>query len=701
MGKLKEIDLKRPHQEKVYRFACKELGQRNGGIVMADGVGLGKTYEALASVASLLARKQHGKIKKTQQFKVLIIVPPGLVSKWAEELDKFPEKYLKGWKSPSTKGVVETFRDVVILSRSRHLEKKKRTLRYGKGVMPSGIYIMNSNLLSREGKKVTAFRRTNWDAIVIDEAHHLNVNILKEILASKNTAIFLLTATPFQLSPREMKDVLTATYGGLGIEAAYKEAGRLYNKDFFVGYRKSLNNYFQSGLMKDVKDAERLRPTVSHILRHRIIRNKKQDNRLYHLVNESGNAKPLHSSPFSLDDSEIDRLFREKGIIGIDKQFAQNYLRIRSRISASSSRKKQTFTAVALRQLLSSWGQFKNSASGKFAEDLEINSSHPKVDALVKLVSNLVNREIKLSKTQGFIGKILIFTTYVGAERGTEVPSGDKIYGTARVLKEKIRKEVNKLFGHSGKTVKQKKEKARNKLFQIISKYGVNLKPDERKYIKNTVSQLVGSRVASHLLLANEHILKKEAVQLKHLLKRVESTENIAKNIDEEKRLRQYARRELRVNQIIKRYSTRQLVARYDGAIRQEEKDRHLHGFNSPFAPLVLIASSVGQEGIDLQKYCHHVIHYDLEWNPAKLEQREGRVDREGRETKCPINVYFLICRSTYDERMFHVMVNRQRWHRVLLGNRTALDRTPDRDVEASASEATIRKLCLNLEPRL
>ena len=61
-------------------------------------------------------------------------------------------------------------------------------------------------------------------------------------------------------------------------------------------------------------------------------------------------------------------------------------------------------------------------------------------------------------------------------------------------------------------------------------------------------------------------------------------------------------------------------------------------------------------------------------WNPAKLEQREGRVDRYGREAAGPVNVYFLICRDTYDERVLHVMVNRMRWQsQILLPSRIAL----------------------------
>ena len=86
MAKVKEIPLGRPHQVAVCRTARKELRRRPGGIVLADGVGLGKTYEALGTIASYLAQQQHGRIRMQRKFKVLCLVPPGLVTKWADEL---------------------------------------------------------------------------------------------------------------------------------------------------------------------------------------------------------------------------------------------------------------------------------------------------------------------------------------------------------------------------------------------------------------------------------------------------------------------------------------------------------------------------------------------------------------------------------------------------------------------------------------
>jgi superfamily II DNA or RNA helicase len=44
----------------------------------------------------------------------------------------------------------------------------------------------------------------------------------------------------------------------------------------------------------------------------------------------------------------------------------------------------------------------------------------------------------------------------------------------------------------------------------------------------------------------------------------------------------------------------------------------------------ILLATDSASEGIDLQRHCHRVVHYDIPFNPNRLEQRIGRVDRHG-----------------------------------------------------------------------
>src|SRR5699024_2098641 len=50
----------------------------------------------------------------------------------------------------------------------------------------------------------------------------------------------------------------------------------------------------------------------------------------------------------------------------------------------------------------------------------------------------------------------------------------------------------------------------------------------------------------------------------------------------------------------------------------------------------VLIATEAGGEGINLQ-FCHHIINYDLPWNPMRLEQRIGRIHRYGQKNNMHI----------------------------------------------------------------
>lgn len=44
----------------------------------------------------------------------------------------------------------------------------------------------------------------------------------------------------------------------------------------------------------------------------------------------------------------------------------------------------------------------------------------------------------------------------------------------------------------------------------------------------------------------------------------------------------------------------------------------------------ILLATDAASEGIDLQRYCHRLIHMEIPWNPNRLEQRNGRIDRHG-----------------------------------------------------------------------
>lgn len=55
----------------------------------------------------------------------------------------------------------------------------------------------------------------------------------------------------------------------------------------------------------------------------------------------------------------------------------------------------------------------------------------------------------------------------------------------------------------------------------------------------------------------------------------------------------------------------------------------------------VLLATDAAGEGIDLQAYCHRLVNFDIPFNPSRLEQRIGRIDRYG-QTKEPQVFHFV-----------------------------------------------------------
>lgn len=85
----------------------------------------------------------------------------------------------------------------------------------------------------------------------------------------------------------------------------------------------------------------------------------------------------------------------------------------------------------------------------------------------------------------------------------------------------------------------------------------------------------------------------------------------------------------------------RRLIARYPevGVVRvlfgtgmeRVDRDAIIDAFNDPDDSVrVLIATDTASEGLNLQETARYVLHYDVPWNPSRLEQRNGRLDRKG-----------------------------------------------------------------------
>jgi superfamily II DNA or RNA helicase len=56
----------------------------------------------------------------------------------------------------------------------------------------------------------------------------------------------------------------------------------------------------------------------------------------------------------------------------------------------------------------------------------------------------------------------------------------------------------------------------------------------------------------------------------------------------------------------------------------------------------ILLATDAASEGINLQNHCHRLLHWEIPWNPNRLEQRNGRIDRHGQPAP-EVNVYHFV----------------------------------------------------------
>ncbi len=81
----------------------------------------------------------------------------------------------------------------------------------------------------------------------------------------------------------------------------------------------------------------------------------------------------------------------------------------------------------------------------------------------------------------------------------------------------------------------------------------------------------------------------------------------------------------------------------------------------------ILLSSEVGSEGLDFQ-YAHIVVNYDLPWNPMRVEQRIGRVDRIGQQSE-KILVYSLLLKGTVDDVIYQKLLGKIGVFRDSLGD--------------------------------
>jgi len=191
-----------PHQVRVADTIVKRFPER---FMLCDEVGLGKTIEAGLAIRQLLL---SGAVRR-----VLILVPKSVLVQWQEELY---EKFVLNFPRYDGHKFCDVFnREVPAMACDNPWDAHP-------------IMLASSHLAKRRERQQELLAAKDWDLVVIDEAHHarrkdfLNTDLFRpnrllELLrgperrpglCDKTRGLLLLTATPMQIDPREVFDLL-------------------------------------------------------------------------------------------------------------------------------------------------------------------------------------------------------------------------------------------------------------------------------------------------------------------------------------------------------------------------------------------------------------------------------------------------------------------------------------------------------------
>lgn len=92
------------------------------------------------------------------------------------------------------------------------------------------------------------------------------------------------------------------------------------------------------------------------------------------------------------------------------------------------------------------------------------------------------------------------------------------------------------------------------------------------------------------------------------------------------------------------------------GGLSPKQRQARIARFHEPSCR-ILLATDAASEGLNLQRHCRRLYHVELPWNPNRLEQRNGRIDRHG-QTRPPI-IRYLFHSDSPEDRVLDRLVQR------------------------------------------
>jgi hypothetical protein len=97
----------------------------------------------------------------------------------------------------------------------------------------------------------------------------------------------------------------------------------------------------------------------------------------------------------------------------------------------------------------------------------------------------------------------------------------------------------------------------------------------------------------------------------------------------------------------------------------------------------ILLATDAAREGLNFQAHCTDLFHYDLPWNPGRIEQRNGRIDRK-LQPAAEVRCHYFVLPQRAEDRVLDVLVRKTETIKRELGS---LSKVIDDDIERRLSQ--------------
>jgi superfamily II DNA or RNA helicase len=109
----------------------------------------------------------------------------------------------------------------------------------------------------------------------------------------------------------------------------------------------------------------------------------------------------------------------------------------------------------------------------------------------------------------------------------------------------------------------------------------------------------------------------------------------------------------------------------FRGSTPADERDQIKRAFNADpetHPVRILIATDAAREGLNLQAHCNHLFHFDVPWNPSRMEQRNGRIDRKLQPAD-EVFCYYFVYEQRPEDRILETVVRKTKTIRNELGS--------------------------------